>query len=418
MNKSEELHLVDVIDISVLQSVQNKLAKLVGISVVTVDDEGHPVGNMNNFTPFCGLVRSTKIGSQKCINCDAAAEIKSFNLNKSIVYDCSFGLKDCCVPIIVNNKLLGAVLGGQVLVRDSYEGDPRESIDVKKIADELHISQSKVQKAVDSIAVVEEKYLQDCIEFYELIANYLVEMGLKSIAQQQLINESKAKIEFEKRMKNAELKTIEAQINPHFLFNTLNTIARIALTEEAEVTEDMIYNLSDLLRYNLRQTEEFPTIEAELSNIKRYLAIQKTRYQERLDYDISIPHDMLTYCIPNMILQPIVENAIIHGIEPLLNGGKVSITASMKDDVVRLDISDTGVGVSEEIKKDILDPINHHKNPGLGVNNSHLRLKDYFGNVYGLSFEEIPGYSTTVRISFPAFHDIKQLKREVANNDL
>lgn len=418
MITSEELHLVDVIDISVLQNVQRKLSNLVDVSVVTVDAEGKPVGNLNNFTSFCDLIRSTEVGAKRCMECDAKAEKKAFRQNKSISYDCSFGLKDCCVPIIVEGKLLGAVLGGQVLVCKETDTDPRQSIDVDRISSELNINKESLQETVNNIAVVEEQYLQDCIDFYEVIANYLIEMGMKSIAQQKLLKESNEKLEFEKRLKNAELKTIEAQINPHFLFNTLNSIARIALTENAEMTEEMIYNLSDLLRYNLRQTEEFPTLESELANIQRYLYIQKTRYQERLDYEIITDDSINRYCIPNMILQPIVENAIIHGIEPLLKGGKVIISVKKVNDTIILDVSDTGIGIPNFIKKSILKFSTEKKHPGLGVNNSHLRIKDHFGNPYGLTFENFAKYSTTVRITFPAFTDIKQFdKSEGIIND-
>ncbi|GCF93123.1 histidine kinase [Enterococcus florum] len=412
MYSKEKLHLTDVIDIDLLQNVQYKLSKLVDVSVVTVDSEGNPVGDLNNFTPFCNLVRSSKVGAQQCVACDARAEKKSFSENRSIMYDCHLGLKDCCVPIIVDGELLGAVLGAQVLINDpDSEEDPRKNFDVKSLAKKLELPETKLQAAIDQIAIVEESFLQDCIDLYELIANYLKEMGLKSIAQKQFVKEYQEKLAFEKRLKSAELKTIEAQINPHFLFNTLNTIARIALKEKAEATEEMIYTLSDLLRYNLRQTEEFPTLESELANIKRYLYIQKTRYQNRLDYTIHAPEELLQFCIPNMIMQPIVENAIIHGIEPLLEGGNVKITISLEEESIVVSVSDTGVGMSGFVQSTILDYSASKKHPGLGVNNSHLRLKDYFGETYGLKIEKEKGFSTTVKIVFPAFTDIRQLKK-------
>ena len=416
MYSNENLHLTDVIDIDLLHNVQDKLSSLVDVSVVTVDSEGKPVGDLNNFTPFCDLVRSSKNGSKLCIACDARAEKRSFADRKSITYDCHLGLKDCCVPIIVDEKLLGAVLGGQVLIKEpNSEKDPRDKFDVHKMASELEVSEERLQNVIDQIAVVEEKYLQDCVDLYELIANYLKEMGLKSIAQKQFVEEYQEKLAFEKRLKNAELKTIEAQINPHFLFNTLNTIARIALKENAEDTEEMIHTLSDLLRYNLRQVEEFPTLKNELANIKRYLYIQKTRYQNRLDYSIEVSDEVLSYCIPNMIMQPIVENSIIHGIEPLLSGGKVLISIKKESDIVIVEVSDTGVGMSAEVQANLLNSTSGKRHHGLGVNNSHLRLKDYFGDNYGLQIEKRRGYSTTVKIVFPAFTDIRQLQRGYLN---
>ncbi|GIP63513.1 histidine kinase [Virgibacillus pantothenticus] len=407
---TNDLTLTDVVDIDTLSNVQSKLADLVGISVVTADANGNPVGRFNNFSPFCQLIRSSKIGAKKCIECDAQAEQKAFATGKPTISDCHLGLKDCCVPIIVNNKLLGGVLGGQVLVDD--QENPKSKFDIPKLAKELDLEESELAVAIDNLAVVEPEYLQDCVDFYEVLANYFTEMGIKSLFQQQLLKETQEKLDYERRLKYAELKTVEAQINPHFLFNTLNSISRVAMSENAPLTEEMIYNLSDLIRYNLKQTEEFPLLKNEIKNIRRYLSIQKVRYGDRLNYQIDLPNHLEDFCIPYMILQPIVENAIIHGIEPLAKGGSVYISVSRNEEDISILVKDTGVGFKKQQALKILEG-KDGSSDGIGFLNSHLRLRDYFGENYGLQILNDETFSTVIKIFFPAFTDYNHYKNKV-----
>lgn len=409
---TDDLTLTDVIDVEVLVDVQRKLANLVGISVVTADAKGKPVGTLNNFSPFCQLIRSSKIGNERCIKCDALAEKRAYERRKPIIDDCHMGLKDCCVPIIVEDKLLGGVLGGQVLVEG--EDDPKEKFDIPQIAEDLDLDEADLKAAIEEIKVVDPQYLKDCIDFYVVLANFFTEMGIKSLTQQLLLEETQKKLDYERRLKIAKLKTVEAQVNPHFLFNTLNSIARVAMLEDATETEELIYNLSDLLRYNLKQSEEFPMIRNEIKNIKRYLSIQKVRYGDRLNYEINIPEQVMDYCIPSMILQPIVENSIIHGIEPVADGGSIEISAKKVNDNIFILIKDTGVGFNKLKALQIISGNESESKNGIGFKNTHLRLQNYFGENFGLNILDDPSYSTTIEISLPAFTNYQQYKEKVS----
>lgn len=408
--------LIDVVDIDHLHEVQEKLSNLVKVSVVTTDVDGRPVSGLNNFTPFCQLIRSTEKGRQRCEQCDKRAELQAFREKRSIIYDCHLGLKDCCVPITVGDKLLGAVLGGQVLVSD--DADAKAKIfDIPALSQEYGVPEDHLREAVRKIFVVDYEYLENCVDLYEMIANYSKEMGMKSIAQQKLVEEVKDRLAFERRAKYAELKTLEAQINPHFLFNTLNSIARMAMFEDAPDTEEMIYNLSDLLRYNLRQTEDYPLLEKELDNLQRYLALQKTRYQDRLDYEIVADAATGHCLIPMMILQPLVENAIIHGLEPLAEGGRLVIEVNDLGEHLQICIKDTGTGIPIDMRTHLLGN-DTSSAPGLGVINSHLRLKDAFGPASGLQIYENEEFSTIVELVFPKVTDKRLIKEMRVKDEL
>ncbi|WP_019154191.1 sensor histidine kinase [Robertmurraya massiliosenegalensis] len=397
----ENLLLTDVIDVKTLMSAQAKLAKIVNIPVITVDCEGNPIGH-NNFTPFCSLIRSSQKGAKQCVSCDDRAGKLAVKYRQARIYDCHMGLKDCVSPIFVNDIFLGSVLGGQVLI----EGEQtRDSIDLKTISKEFDIPEDELQEVINQIPIVSQEYLENCSDFYNFLANYFAQMGMHRLTQEKYLRESRDKLRLEQKAKKMELKTIQAQINPHFLFNTLNSIARMSLIEDAPQTEELIYNLSDLLRYSLKNIEDFPKIRDEMSNIEKYLFIQTLRFSDRITYSISIDDTLLEYRIPSMTLQPLVENCLVHGLETKKEGGKVEISGLINDqDEVILTIKDNGIGIATEL----LERLNHFddtNSTGIGVLNTQERLKHFFGSKYGLHFESTPHVGTSVTVHIPCIKD-------------
>jgi sensor histidine kinase YesM len=316
---------------------------------------------------------------------------------KPRTYTCHTGLIDCVAPIIVNNVFFGSVLGGQVLIAGEQT---RDSIDIERISKEFEIPLELLSEAREAIPMVSREYLQDCVDFYNFLANQIAQLGVHRLTQEKLLKESREKFELEQHAKKMELSTIRAQIHPHFLFNTLNTIARMALIEDAPNTEQLIYKLSDLLRYNLKNTEDLPEIAEEISNIKRYLYIQTLRYSDRIDYKIDMDESIMKYRIPSMILQPIIENSMIHGLEPKKDGGLMTITGKMLPDKdLLIKIHDNGIG----IKPELLNMLNNfdQSHIGIGINNTNERIRHRFGKNYGINIESEFNKFTTVAIRIP-----------------
>jgi len=400
-NVKENLLLTDVIDIQTLINAQDKLAKIVNIPVITVDCDGNPIGQ-NNFTPFCSLIRSTKKGAEQCVSCDYKAGKLAVKYRKARIYDCHMGLKDCVSPIFVNDIFLGAVLGGQVLI----EGEQtRDSIDLLTIANEFDIPEDDLQEVINQIPLVSQEFLENCFDFYNFLASYFAQMGMHRLTQEKYLRESRDKLRLEQKAKKMELKTIQAQINPHFLFNTLNSIARMALIEDAPQTEELIYNLSDLLRYSLKNIEDFPKIRDEMNNIERYLFIQTLRFSDRISYSISMDESLLDYRIPSMTLQPLVENCLVHGLETKKDGGKVEIYGTINDQhEVVLIIEDNGVGIATELLKR-LNQLDSNSSTGIGILNTQERIRHFFGPKYGLRFASIPNVGTRVTVHIPCIKD-------------
>ncbi|NQX68697.1 sensor histidine kinase [Paenibacillus alba] len=203
--------------------------------------------------------------------------------------------------------------------------------------------------------------------------------------------------------KQAELAFLQSQINPHFLYNTFETIKGMASIKGVHEIKDIVQDLSRIFRYSIKGSEEV-TLQEELNMVSAYLRIQKARFKERFDIEIYINSQVMTCKVPKMILQPIVENAIIHGLEPLATKGKLFIKADI-DAQKRLVVvvKDNGVGMSEERiaamnKKPEGDgKPDHH----LGMNNVANRIKFIYGEPYGLSLHSEVNQGTEVIFHLP-----------------
>jgi len=402
------LSLKDLIDEKLLVNAQKKMCKLLNFSIVTIDADGNVFGEMVSSTPFFQLICSTNKGVTFCEKYKFIFNEKVLKDRKCQVYDCHMGIKNCIAPIIVDDVFLGSVIIGQFF--SESEIFKKNNFNVKRLSKELELPEDKMQEAIMKIPVASEENILNFLECCEFLSNYFTEVATKIVTEKKLLHQTQEKLKFEDKAEKAILKTLGAQINPHFLFNTLNSITRMAFLENSPNTEEMIYCLSDLLRYTLKQNEEFPTIDSELENIKKYLFIQSIRFGDRIKYDIDVPNELLSYRIPAMVLQPIVENAIIHGLEPKVEGGTICISGEIIDNNINIIVKDTGIGISSRKIKELLNA--DTKNPvGLGVYNSHQRLNTYFGHDYGLNIYSEENVKTKVEIFLPCFKELTPLKR-------
>lgn len=225
------------------------------------------------------------------------------------------------------------------------------------------------------------------------------EIKLKSQLEAQLNKELLKNAEINRLLQQAQLQFLQMQINPHFLFNTLNTISALSVVEDAPQTKEMIDNLSSLARYSLSEFDHIVQLGAECHVIQSYLSIQKIRFGDRLTYDIQLPAESLSLEIPAMILQPLVENAIIHGIEPKEAGGHLEIRFVDMEDFFSITISDTGVGIEPDVLSALLldEAPAHDSRRGIGLSNVRHRLMILYG-YDPMTIESFPGRGTSIRL--------------------
>ena len=226
---------------------------------------------------------------------------------------------------------------------------------------------------------------------------------------ERLVDENRQEQE---NLKKAELRTLQAQINPHFLYNTLDTIVWQAEAGKNEEVVALTKSLSDFFRSSLSSGEDWVTVEQELRHLNGYLSIQKTRYRDILNYEVEADPAMNGYMILKLLLQPLVENALYHGIKYKRGGGTIRVRGFLKDDLLCFEVQDTGSGMTPERLEEVReamrlgrqmrrDPNEPEPGGGFGLYNVDQRIRLYYNLDRGLSIESGPG-GTTVSFRVPA----------------
>lgn len=217
--------------------------------------------------------------------------------------------------------------------------------------------------------------------------------------------------------KQTELTALQSQINPHFLYNTLETIRGQALIDDNEEIAKMVEALSAFFRYSISRKGNLVTLRDELANIENYMLIQRYRFNNRFSMEVLIDEEdeeAFDFLIPRLIIQPVVENAIFHGLEEKLEGGKVTIDIIVTDKNLILMISDNGKGMDVNTLKELNARIQsnnvelddreerNQRNTGIALPNIHKRIQLLFGEEYGVNVYSTAGQGTDVEITIPA----------------
>ena len=215
------------------------------------------------------------------------------------------------------------------------------------------------------------------------------------------INELLERIKAEEQeLRKSELKALQAQINPHFLYNTLGSILWMCESGDGKGAVIMVQALANLFRISISKGNEIITIKDELQHAESYLIIQKVRYKDQFEYSIEADESVLKCRSLKIILQPMLENAIYHGIDRMVDKGEIKIRIKDCGDTILMQVADNGIGMQESVLSNILEAESSNSY-GIGVKNVHHRIQIYFGKQYGLQFESEPDEGTTVNIRIP-----------------
>jgi two-component system, sensor histidine kinase YesM len=217
---------------------------------------------------------------------------------------------------------------------------------------------------------------------------------------------------YETRLKRAdsEFKALQAQINPHFLYNSLESINCLAQIHEVNDISEMIRGLGNVFRYSMRQDDQYVILEEEISHVKNYVLLQAVRYDDKFRIEYDIPKELLKMRVIKFILQPLVENSISHGMQGISENGIIRIKARCKEDNLSISVSDNGLGIKKnrlrEIKSYLYSSIDSlsqvdTENKSIGILNIHLRIRLCFGNKYGVHILSKQGAGTKVTVSIP-----------------
>ncbi|MFL0248129.1 sensor histidine kinase [Candidatus Clostridium stratigraminis] len=263
-----------------------------------------------------------------------------------------------------------------------------------------------IKQLDESMKLVEEGYLDVKVdikgdkEVVHLSRSFnLMIANIKQLMHQIVIEqESKRK---------SELDALQAQINPHFLYNTLDSIVWMAENGKSQDVITMVTSLARLFRISISRGKNIITVREELEHARNYLIIQKIRYKSKFNFSIEAVDEVLQYKTLKLIIQPIIENALYHGIEYMVEEGFIKIRAKKVEEKLLFEIKDNGLGMKAEVLENILSYTANTKGggSGVGVKNVHERIQLTFGKEYGLEIESELEEGTTVRIYLPLLKD-------------
>ena len=206
--------------------------------------------------------------------------------------------------------------------------------------------------------------------------------------------------EEQEELRKSEMNVLQAQINPHFLYNTLESILWMSERGNNKGASEMVAALGKLLRISLNKGGDFIPISQEIAHAQSYLTIQQIRYQNQFHYSIEADESILTSATIKIIIQPFLENALYHGIERMVDEGNIAIKVKDKNDKILIQIIDDGIGLSPEALQSIEDGKDSQKG-GIGIRNVHQRIQMYFGKEYGVEITSELDVGTTINIWLP-----------------
>lgn len=241
------------------------------------------------------------------------------------------------------------------------------------------------------------------IKYYQLLQQQREAMlVLESKQRQRALQLVKARAE----VKDAQLQLLRYQLNPHFLFNTLNSVASLVSAERTDDAKTMLSRLGDFLRFSLDAGDDtLIPLDREFWALSQYLMIEQVRFSDRMTLDLDVPAELESLLVPNMLLQPLAENAIKYAIALSESGGTIRVSAHLKDSKLMLSVEDSG---SERLSKPVDRKQVTESSTGIGLRNTRDRLKNIFGNDFDLLIDESPLGGLCFTVAIPATESIRE----------
>jgi two-component system, sensor histidine kinase YesM len=266
---------------------------------------------------------------------------------------------------------------------------------VRKLQDIMKSVDTGEFQRVGSIRATDE--IRELAREYDIMVGRIRELMEANIREQE-------------QKRKSDLKALQAQINPHFLYNTLDSIIWMAEMGQNRQVVQMTSALSKLFRISISKGRELIPIGDEIAHVQSYLTIQEMRYRDKFSYEIDIDPSLHDETTLKITLQPLVENAIYHGIKEVDHKGHISISGRREDETILLEIRDNGRGMQPEQLEELIASIESplelwpgkNRQGGMGVKNVHERMRIYFGPDYGLTIRSVPGEGTRIEVRFPS----------------
>lgn len=390
-----------------LKKAGNTFTQVTGQSISFIDIHGSYLLPLNYqfFSPFCKCVCQSRAGYEKCRVCNYTLE--NFAPGRVWLKSCHMGL--LTINVLIQSQECGNVIMtcGQIIL-DTQKEEFFKNLRSK--SEKLHLDYEALIADAEKLPVLSRDECMIRGQFLTLLSEYITICEEQIHDKERYQREYRKKLILENKLKSMEFQFLQSQISPHFLFNSLNLVARTAEAEGAEKTADLIYDLSDLLRWAFKSKESICTIADEIKCVQNYLNFQKVRLGENLHTEIQVDAALADCLIPVLTIQPLVENVILHGMQA---GQPVKVYIDVKTDGknVSLEITDTGKGMSDATLRGIVS----HTEKGSGIRNVEERLRLYFGKDLHFSIESTLGTGTKIQIIWPRWK--KETDSHVENSN-
>lgn len=405
-------NLENAIDLVALQRVQDKSSQAFHMSIVIKNEKGEIITEPSNVSEFC------KIRCEYNKNCQLRNRERIDFIRETQVKSCCLDLATVHTPILVGDTYVGNIICGPVLLNEPSE----KTIRILKKEMQTYGCKNLLESYLN-IRVITKGRLYAIMESLGTMSNFIVESGVNNLGQQdlhqktiQILEEQRKQMELEKALNAMKIEVLQAQLSPHFLFNTLGVIGELAYIKGAKEAAETTFALSNLLRQTLKRVEDMVKVRQEVNYIKDYLFIQKKRFQHSIEEVIDIDEELMDIKIPFMTLQLLAENTIIHGLEDRDKKVKLHIIGRKKGDYIALQIIDNGSGIRREALADIFcEKANENGEKSIGLANLKKRFIHYYGDNFKLEIEGQRGQGTRVSIELPIINNKEGVGNEIIN---
>jgi len=398
--------LFDATVINSIRAIMDRLAQALGLSLALLDVNGKGILKTDNHPVLCSCLAEHTQGRYCQLQMDKTfremAALPLEELHKPRIYYCCHNIASTIIPLVHRRKIQAYMKCGEIFLTR----EDREELRAKlpDIARENGVDPGFLTPTLDEIPIEPKSRLYTAAEATFVIANTIMGMVAQTSREKELTEsklslaqEQLATATLEKALHEADLKLLQSQVTPHFLFNTLSTIAQMAYLEGAPKAAGLTWSLSELLRSTLRKTEERISLKEEISLLRNYLTIQEARFGDRLSFSVEIDPAAESMLIPCMLFQPLVENAIIHGFESITGKGIIRLAAWRDGSWLHAFVADDGAGFDVEQMQ---------SNPKkIGLRSTWSRLEHYFGKNYTFAVTSKPGKGCRIDMAFQTSED-------------